>query len=123
VPEEAEPFWHGSGRSVLSDEFLDRIAQGRGRIILTSSRQNEISKESDKLQHGFFTYYLIKGLKGEADLNDDKIIDLDEISFYLNKHVPEATDNTQHPVKKGQAEGQVIIGRVQKIIEIIINQC
>ena len=103
-----------SGRSVLSDEFLNRIAQGRGRIILTSSRQNEISKESDKLKHGFFTYYLIKGLKGEADLNDDKIIDLDEISFYLNKQVPEATNNSQHPVKKGQAEGQVIIGRVKK---------
>lgn len=100
-------------RAVLSDEFLNRIAKGKGRIILTSSSQNETSKESDELKHGFFTYYLIKGLKGEADLNDDKIVDLDEISFYLNKHVPEATENAQHPVKKGQAEGQVIVGRVR----------
>jgi uncharacterized caspase-like protein len=103
---------HGS-RAVLSDDFLNRLAQGRGRIILTSSRENEVSQESPQLHHGFFTYYLLDGLKGKADLNGDGIIDVDEISLYLNKNVPLATNNAQHPVKKGEAEGQVVVGRVK----------
>lgn len=99
-------------RANLSDAFLDRIAQsGKGRIILSSSNANEVSQESDKLGHGFFTYYLLKGLKGEADLDGDRLIDIDEIYRYLNKWVPEQTKGAQHPVKKGQAEGLVIVGR------------
>ncbi len=104
---------HNSGRAVLSDEFLSRIAQGRGRIILTSSRENEVSQESDKLKHGFFTYYLLEGLKGKADTDGNGVIDLDEISLYLNRHVPAATENAQHPVKKGESEGTVVVGRVK----------
>jgi hypothetical protein len=103
---------HGT-RALLSDEFLNRIAQGKGRIILTSSSENEVSQESPQLQHGYFTYYLLEGLKGKADMNGDGIIDVDEISLYLNKVVPQATNQGQHPVKKGETEGQVIIGKVR----------
>jgi uncharacterized caspase-like protein len=99
-------------RASLSDAFLERIAQsGKGRIILSSSNANEVSQESDELRHGYFTYYLLKGLKGEADLDGDRLIDIDEIYRYLNKWVPDQTKGTQHPVKKGQAEGLVIVGR------------
>ena len=101
-------------RANLSGAFLNRITQtGKGRIILTSSNTNEVSQESDKLQHGFFTYYLLKGLKGEADLDEDKLIDIDEIYRYLNKWVPDKTNGAQHPVKKGEAEGQVLVGRIK----------
>jgi uncharacterized caspase-like protein len=100
-------------RAVLSEDFLNRISQGKGRIILTSSRPNEVSKESEELKHGFFTYYLLEGLRGKADVNGDGIIDLDEISLYLNKIVPDKTNGDQHPVKKGEAEGQVVVGRVK----------
>ncbi|MDL1968884.1 MAG: hypothetical protein LWW97_10170 [Deltaproteobacteria bacterium] len=40
-------------------------------------------------------------------------IDVNEISSYLNREVPEATGQKQHPVKKGEAEGQVVLGRVR----------
>jgi uncharacterized caspase-like protein len=99
-------------RAVLSEDFLNRLSQGKGRIILTSSKPNEVSKESDELKHGFFTYYLLEGLKGKADINSDGIVDLDEISFYLNKIVPDNTGGEQHPVKKGESEGMVVVGRV-----------
>ena len=101
-------------RAKLSDAFLDRIAQaGKGRIILTSSNANEVSQESDRLRHGYFTYYLLGGLKGAADIGNDGLIDIDEIYRYLNKWVPRATNGTQHPVKKGEAEGFVIIGSTE----------
>jgi len=95
----------------LSDGFLERLARGKGRIILTSSSANEVSQESDELGHGVFTYYLLRGLNGAADVDNDNMISTDEISFYLNKHVREATKGAQTPVKKGDSEGAVIIGR------------
>lgn len=100
-------------RANLSEGFLERLAQGKGRIILTSSRANETSQESDKLGHGYFTYSLLEGLRGEADVSSDGLIDVDEIYLYLNRRVPEMTNGAQHPVKKGEAEGLVIVGRVK----------
>lgn len=103
----------GGRTAILSNVFLNRISQGKGRIIITSSNASEISQESDKLKHGYFTYYLLEGLNGKADYDGDNAIDIDEIYRYLNKHVPEATNGAQHPVKKGEAEGQVVIGRIK----------
>ena len=58
-------------RANISDAFLDRIAGGKGRIILTASGANEVSSEDEKLQHGVFTYFLLKGLRGKADTDKD----------------------------------------------------
>ena len=37
----------------------------------------------------------------------------DEIYTYVSKRMPEATGQNQNPVKKGEVEGQLILGRVQ----------
>lgn len=100
-------------RANISDAFLDRLSRGKGRIIITASSASEVSKESDDLKHGYFTYYLLKGLKGAADVDVDRFIDVNEISSYLNREVPKATGQKQHPVRKGEAEGQVVIGRIR----------
>ena len=38
---------------------------------------------------------------------------VDEICTYVSKRVPEATGQNQNPVKKGEVEGQLILGRVR----------
>ncbi|MFO7706973.1 MAG: caspase family protein [Desulfobacterales bacterium] len=45
----------GGLRATLSDTFLDRLAGGRGKVIITASAANEVSVEKDELQHGVFT--------------------------------------------------------------------
>jgi hypothetical protein len=97
-------------RANLSDHFLERIASGKGRIILTASGANEVSTENDALQHGVFTYYLVEGLKGTADRDRDGLITVSEAYQYVSEQVPRATDLAQHPVKKGAVEGRLIIG-------------
>ncbi|MBW1614654.1 MAG: caspase family protein, partial [Deltaproteobacteria bacterium] len=97
-------------RANISDAFLDRIAGGKGRIILTASGANEVSSEDEKLQHGVFTYFLLKGLRGKADTDKDGIITVGEAYAYVSKHVPQATGQEQHPVKKGIVEGRLILG-------------
>jgi hypothetical protein len=96
-------------RANISDAFLDRISSGKGRIILTASGANEVSTEDDKLQHGIFTYYLLKGLKGPADADSDGLVSVDEAYRYVTNHVPRATGQEQHPVKKGTVEGRLIL--------------
>ncbi len=105
-------FSTGSRRAVISDNFLTRLSKGKGRVVLTASRAGEISEERDELGHGVFTYYLLEGLKGKADIDGDKMVTVDEVYAYVSKHVPMVTGQNQHPVKKGEVEGQLILGRV-----------
>ena len=97
-------------RANISEAFLDRIASGKGRIILTASGGNEVSAEDDTLKHGVFTYFLLEGLRGRADMDKDGIITVDEAYRYVSLEVPRATGQEQHPVKKGIVEGQLILG-------------
>ncbi len=106
-------FATASRRAVISDAFLARLSKGKGRVILTASKASEVSEEREALGHGVFTYYLLEGLKGQADLDGDGVITVDELYTYVSKKVPEATGQNQNPVKKGEVEGQLILGRVR----------
>jgi len=96
-------------RANIADTFLDRIAAGRGKVIITASAANEVSVERDELQHGVFTYYLLEGLKGPADTDGDGLVTVDEAYRYVSDRVPQATRQEQHPVKKGTVEGSLIL--------------
>jgi hypothetical protein len=100
-------------RANLSESFFDRLASGKGRVILSASGANEVSAEKDELKHGVFTYYLIEGWKGKADADGDGIITVDEVYRYVSEQVPRATGQAQHPVKKGTVEGRLILGVVE----------
>jgi hypothetical protein len=99
-------------RANLSDVFLERIAGGKGKIIITASSANEVSVEKDELRHGVFTYYMVEGLRGRADSDQDGLITVDEAYRYVSDKVTRATGQEQHPVKKGSVEGQLVMGIV-----------
>jgi uncharacterized caspase-like protein len=42
------------------------------------------------MDNGIFTYYLLRGMKGEAD-NGDKAITVSELHEYISKHVQDTT--------------------------------
>lgn len=100
-------------RANLSEKFFERISKGKGRVIISSCSANEVSKEDDRLEHGVFSYYLLEGLKGKADNDSDGIITISELFSFLSRKVPEATGQDQHPVRKGETEGELVIGRVK----------
>ncbi len=100
-------------RANIGDGFLERVVGGRGKVIITASAANEVSVEKDELQHGVFTYYLLEGLRGKADLDRDSMITVDEAYRYVYEQVPKATGQEQHPVKKGAVEGSVVLSIVR----------
>ena len=101
-------------RANVSGAFLDRLSQGKGRMIIAASDANQVSAEKDELKHGVFTYYLLEGLGGKADFDGDGVITLDEIYRYVSIKVPQATGQDQHPVKKGEMTGEIILGVVKE---------
>jgi Caspase domain len=99
----------------IDDLFLERLTRSKGRAIITASRPTEVSIELGELGHGLFTYYLINGLKGAADLNRDGIISLQELYEYLEQQVTtksRAVGGNQHPVMKGEMEGVLPLAKV-----------
>jgi uncharacterized caspase-like protein len=96
-------------RAGISEGFLERVASGRGKVILTASAPNEVSLEKDELEHGVFTYYLLEGLRGPADTDRDGMVSVEEAYRYVTEKVPPATGQEQHPVKKGSVEGTLVL--------------
>ncbi len=73
-----------------------RKQQGVGRVIIASSSENEQSWESEQIQHGYFTYYLIEALKRQNSISIQGLYD------YLRDEVPRAVERDkkakQNPV-------------------------
>jgi hypothetical protein len=100
----------------VDDLFLERLTRSKGRAILTASRSAEVSLELPELGHGVFTYYLMQGLKGAADLNHDGIVTLQELYEYLEQQVTQkarSVGGNQHPVMKGELEGVLPLMKVR----------
>ncbi len=55
--------------------------------VITASHADHISSSSPDLKHGIFSYYLMKGMEGDADANKDGKITLGEMQTYLVENV------------------------------------
>lgn len=55
--------------------------------VITASQNDQISSSSADLKHGIFSYYLMKGMEGDADKNGDSQITVGEMFSYLTEHV------------------------------------
>jgi uncharacterized caspase-like protein len=89
-----------SNDNILVNRYLQEVSKTRGGIaLLTSAEANEVSFEDAKWGggHGVFTHYLLQGMKGAADLNQDGIVTVGELFEYVRSHVQAATEGRQHP--------------------------
>jgi tetratricopeptide (TPR) repeat protein len=71
---------------ILSDQFSNEIK-------ILSCQPNEFSLEGTEWGggRGVFSYYLLRGLMGMADKNNDQSVNLMEVGRYLEDQVPPAT--------------------------------
>jgi tetratricopeptide (TPR) repeat protein len=86
---------------------------------LTASRDRESSFESADWGggHGIFTYYVVKGLEGEADQNGDGIVTADELAEYVHRNVREATNARQNPTsERGSFDPNMPLAYIPKIL-------
>jgi len=84
-------------RAVDNDRFVKELQEANA-VIFTSSRGKELSQEDDKWGHGAFTYALIEGISGKADLIKDNKVSMKELDAYVSETVPQITNGAQHPI-------------------------
>ena len=106
------------GMSTKSDRQVhvgDRF-QGRGHVTLTASDELEYALEEDHVEslggaqaNSLFTRLLVEGLRsGEADVNGDGLVSVDELYEYVFDHMRDRTTN-QTPGIEGVVRGEIII--------------
>ena len=81
--------------------------------VITASQNDQISSSNPDLQHGIFSYYLMKGMEGDADANRDGKITLGEMQAYLVENVGRQAgmmNRKQEPQLVGDAN-RVLVGR------------
>lgn len=81
--------------------------------VIAASQADQISSSSPDLKHGIFSYFLMKGMEGDADGNKDGKITLGEMQTYLVENVGRQAGmmgRKQEPQLIGD-ESRVLIGR------------
>ena len=71
-------------------------------MLFLSSRSNESSLEIPSMKNGFFTTYLQRGLRGNADANRDRTITAKELFDFVSTNVIKISKEKQHPVMWGK---------------------
>ena len=101
--------------TLIAKAFLDTIAKSTtGTIRFLASSEREESREDIKFGHGIFTYFLLKGLKGEADLSQSNImktyndgsVNISELNTYLTDNISKYTGYNQRPSLQGNYDDQ-----------------
>jgi WD40 repeat protein len=88
----------GPQTRAIDSERLVKELQEANAVVFTSSRGRELSQESATWMHGAFTYALLQGLSGKADLLHEGKVTMKELDAYVSELVPQITDGAQHPI-------------------------
>ncbi len=103
----------GEVRNVLADYYKTLSQAAPGTALIMSSKSDETSLESSGLRQGVFTHFLIRGLKGEADADGNKIVTIKELFNFVSDNVKAYTGNRQSPVIQGDYDENMTVGVVR----------
>ena len=81
--------------------------------LMMSSKGEEISLEDGGLRSGVFSHYLIRGMKGEADVNHDRIVSIQELFDFVYREVRGYTGNVQTPTLTGNYDDEMPISVIR----------
>ena len=96
-----------NGTLGFSDKSLEKLSQGRGKVLIASSRDSETSIILPGDKNSLFTKHFLSALKGDAGSSNEDVVRVFDIFSYLEKtvSVEAATRNhPQHPVFKSNME-------------------
>lgn len=105
-----------TGNNNLVHQYLARYAAGDDRSVITASDVSEVADESETWGdgHGVFTYALLDGLNGGADLNHDGKVTIAELFSYVRDHVYKETVGRQHPIVRLGKTSNVVLARTSR---------
>mgnify|MGYP001381606378 CR=1 FL=1 len=78
--------------------------------LISAASNNEIASSLEGAEHGMFSYYLMEGLAGNADLDQDKNITVGELHEYVKDKVREKA------AKLGRDQNPQVSGNKEKVL-------
>lgn len=96
---------------------VEKLAEAPGEMLgLMAARPRELSMEGPQFGggHGAFTYSVLKGLSGAADVNGDGSVTAGELIDFVTADVAKRTDNRQHPRDFGSMGGSTRLSDLSK---------
>jgi hypothetical protein len=82
--------------------------------VISAASGAQISGALEEKEHGLFTYYLLKGLGGDADSNKDKSINISELKSFVSSKVKEqAALNGREQTPEIQGSSNNVLVRFQ----------
>ncbi|MGB6195863.1 MAG: caspase family protein, partial [Methyloceanibacter sp.] len=81
--------------------------------VYAATDAETLAQERPALGHGVFTYSVIEGLKGGADLSRDRFIEAQELSTYVLDAVRKLTGDKQLPTFTQSGRSDFVISKVR----------
>ncbi len=95
--------------------FYDAFSKSEGGTALfLSSKSKEVSLESNNLKQGVFSHFFMRGLKGEADTDKNRIVTVTELYNFVHGNVKTTTLSYQTPVLDGKYDVNMPVGVVEQ---------
>jgi hypothetical protein len=87
--------------------LVDSSSETKGYAFITSSAEDEVAQESDRIKGSFFTHYLVSGLRGAADSTNDGVVTLNEAYSYAFRETLARTEKTQYGAQHAKYDIQL----------------
>ncbi|MBU0485405.1 MAG: caspase family protein [Proteobacteria bacterium] len=87
-------FSGAGGRSVMAKggrpvaiSVENPVLQKNNFMVMSAAKGTQVSNSYPEKRHGLFTYFLLKGLQGAADINGNQIVSMNELYRYVTPKV------------------------------------
>ena len=75
-----------------------------GFTLFSAASNEQISRPLEEAKHGMFSYFLMKGMEGDADANNDNKITARELHVYVEQNVVQQSSGSQTPELQGNKD-------------------
>ena len=76
--------------------------------VFTAAAGDQTANPLQEAEHGMFSYFLMKGMEGDADANKDNQITAIELHTYVEENVIQQSSGSQTPDLQGDAERVIV---------------
>jgi hypothetical protein len=104
-----------TGKSLLASArpiaiYSESEALPANTTVMSSSSGNQVSVSSPDLGHGLFSYFVMKGLEGDADQNGDRRITAQELYAYVAERV------SKEAIRRGAQQTPTLAGTSNRLL-------
>ena len=76
--------------------------------VFSAAAGDQTSKPLEEAKHGMFSYFLMKGMEGDADINADNKITALELHNYVKENVTQQSSGSQTPELQGDKDRLIV---------------